>query len=104
MNLIEKNMARTLTGLIGASHIEKTVTAEFQKKSKCLANLSNKNKDELKKIDLQMLKGLYYEGHEATLLWKLLKESTDINEKQKEFALFLYNNYPKHSIKAMGFD
>jgi hypothetical protein len=104
MNLIDKKMAKTITGLVGAENIEKQVTQIWAKKNACLENLSNENKEELKKIELQNLKGLLYKGIESQELFKLLKASKNITSEQKEFAHFLYTNYPKHSIKAMGFD
>lgn len=93
-----------MQGLIGKDYLEKEVTKQWQKKHKCLENLTNKNKDELKKMDLKLLKGLKFKEIDAELQWQILKNSTNINDNQKEFAKFLYDNYTKHSMKAQGFD
>jgi len=108
MNLIDKatnkKLNAVLQGLVGSNYLEKEVTKQWQEKHKILANLSNENKSELKKMDLKLLKGLKFEGTDCELQWEILKNSYDINPKQKEFALFLFNNYTKHSLKAQGFD
>lgn len=104
MTLIDKKMAAIITGVVGADYIEKEVKKAWEKNNKCLENLSNKNKDSLQKINLQLLKGLKYKGEDATKLFALLKSSKDITPEQKEFALFLFKEYPKHSIKAQGFE
>ena len=103
MTLINKQINAALQGLMGEGVLEKMVTKEWQKKASCLANLTNHNKHNLKKIDLKLLKGLKYEGTDAQTLFDFLKKSDDINEYQKNFARFLYDNYTKHSLKAQGF-
>jgi hypothetical protein len=104
MTLFDKKTAKMLSGIIGKDYIEKEVTKKWQESSKCLEKLSNKNKDELNKINLQLLEGLTYEGQDAEKLFKELKASQNITPEQTKFAKFLYINYPKHSIKAQGFD
>ena len=103
MTLINRQVNTAIKGLMGEGVLEKMVTKEWQKKVSCLSNLSNANKNQLKKIDLKLLKGLYYKQQDCQTLWDLLKKSDNINEYQKEFARFLYDNYTKHSMKAQGF-
>jgi hypothetical protein len=93
-----------LKGLVNKDFVEKTVTREWRKKAKCLENLTNENKHELKTIELKLLGNLVYEDKKANDLYEELKNSSNITSEQKRFANFLYKNYPKYSLKALGFD
>ena len=104
MNPINLKGLKSFQGLLGKDLIQKEVEKAWRKKSKCLENLTDDNKKELEKIKLQLLAGLNYNGMPASILFEELKASKKITIEQKAFAKFLYENYPKHSIKAMGFD
>lgn len=97
-------LPKKLTGLLDLKMVENKVTTEWHKKAKVLENLTNENKSSLENLKLQLLKGMTYKEKEATTLFEELKKSQNITPEQKEFAKYLYDNYAKHSIRAMGFD
>ena len=99
-----KKLNAVMQGLMGKGVLENKVKEGWQKKHKCLENLSQENLAELKKMDLKLLKGLKFEGTDSEFLFDVLKRTDIVTHKQKEFALFLFNNYSKHSLKAQGFD
>lgn len=101
MTSFNPKMLNMFKGLISTKMLEDEVAKEWRKKATCLKDL--KNKEQLKELDLKLLKGLKYKGKETESLFKELKESQKITVEQKEFAKFLYEEYPKHSVKAMGF-
>lgn len=104
MNPINKQLSNTIETLFGKKALHEMVEKEWQKKARCLENLTNKNKDELKTLELNLLKGLKYRGIETSELYEILRQSKDITPEQKAFAYFLFNNYTKHSLKAQGFN
>lgn len=99
-----KQLLHATKGMLNTELVKTQVAKQWRKKAKCLENLTNENIHELKKLDLQLLKGLKYKGLDTEPIYKTLKESTEITTEQHLFAKFLYDNYPAHSTKIMGFE
>lgn len=98
----ELKLGKLLSGFIDLNKINLEVATKWRKKATFLANLTNTNKDCLKKFEMPLLKGLTYQGKNAEYLFEELKKSSNITQAQHDFANFLYREYPDHSIKKMG--
>lgn len=102
MKIINKRLVNILEQTLGKDFITKKVTREWQKKTKYLEDLKDEDLGELKKLKLQQLEGLEYKGKKAEYLYIELQQVTKLTKEDKEFAKFLYEKYPEHSIKKMG--
>ena len=97
MGSIEQFLAKHLD----SNKINLEVSIKWRKKASFLANLTNFNKDCLKNFEMPQLPGLIYNGKKAEDLFKELKKSNNITPEQKEFANWLYREYPDHALKKM---
>ena len=98
----ELALGKLLKNFINIDQINLEVAIKWRKKAGFLADLTNFNKNQLKKFEMPLLEGLEYEGKKATDLFEELKKSEDITQEQHDFANFLYREYPDHSIKKVG--
>lgn len=98
------NPIKVMKGLLDLNLIEKEVTKTWQKKASFLQDLNETDLHLLDTINLNLIEGLKFKGDDAQKKWLELKKVKKMMPDTKEFALFLYENYPKHSIKKMGFD
>jgi hypothetical protein len=104
MSMLTKQLAAATKGMMQMPFVKKEVAKQWKRKAKCLKDLTNENKDQLEKLGIQLIKGMKYKDQDAEKLYAELKKSTNITAEQKEFALYLYENYAEYSLKQMGFD